>query len=182
MNNLESHSKRINKNFAFSYGISSLHAWIRCFECLLHIAYRLNLKVWRVEKENKEEFKRRKKELQDKFRTLMGLLIDIPKSGGSGTSNDGNTARRFFANPALSASITGLDEGLIRRFAVILNTLACGYKVNADLFDAYAFDTAKLYVKLYSWYKMPPSVHKILIHGGRILKEAIVPIGMDTYC
>jgi hypothetical protein len=26
----------------------------------------------------------------------MGLLDDVPKPGGSGTMNDGNTARRFF--------------------------------------------------------------------------------------
>ncbi len=50
----------------------------------------------------------------------MGLMVDLVKPGGSGTSNDGNTARRFFKNPALSASITGIDEDLIRRFAGIL--------------------------------------------------------------
>ena len=31
-----------------------------------------------------------------KLKEKLGLVVDIPKSGGSGTSNDGNTARRFF--------------------------------------------------------------------------------------
>lgn len=53
----------------------------------------------------------------------MGLLIDVPKHG-SGTKSDGNTARRFFANPALTASITEIKEELIENFATILSVLA----------------------------------------------------------
>lgn len=30
------------------YGLSTLHMWIRFFECLLHISYRIDLKVWKV--------------------------------------------------------------------------------------------------------------------------------------
>jgi hypothetical protein len=32
-------------------------------------------------------------------------------------------------------------------------------------------------VSLYGWYSMPPTVHKILIHGADIIRAAIVPIG-----
>ncbi|XP_078051928.1 uncharacterized protein LOC144478082 isoform X2 [Augochlora pura] len=48
----------------------------------------------------------------EKFRSEMGLLLDIPKPG-FGTTNDGNTARRFFKNPRQTLSITGIDEDLI---------------------------------------------------------------------
>lgn len=34
-----------------------------------------------------------------------------------------------------------------------------------------------LYVKLYSWYVMPPTVHKVLIHGADIMKAVFVPVG-----
>lgn len=44
----------------------------------------------------------------------MGLLVDIPKSG-YGTTNDGNTVRRFFKNPHLTTTITDVDEPLIFR-------------------------------------------------------------------
>lgn len=37
MNNLESLAQREGNVEIFQYGISSLHAWIRCMECLLHI-------------------------------------------------------------------------------------------------------------------------------------------------
>ena len=32
----------------------------------------------------------RKKDIQKKFKSELGLLIDQPKFGGSGTTNDGN--------------------------------------------------------------------------------------------
>ena len=37
----------------YSFGLSSLHALIRSFECLLHIAYRLDFQRWKVRKNNK---------------------------------------------------------------------------------------------------------------------------------
>lgn len=36
--------KEENKRF----GLSTLSSWIRCFECLLHISYRLPFKTWQV--------------------------------------------------------------------------------------------------------------------------------------
>ena len=30
------------------YGLSALHAYIRCFECILHISYRLPIKMWQI--------------------------------------------------------------------------------------------------------------------------------------
>jgi len=37
--------------------------------------------------------------------------------------------------------------------------------------------TAQLYVELYDWYRMPPSVHKVLIHGALVIKYSLLPIG-----
>jgi len=51
-------------------------------------------------------------------------LIDVVKQG-KGTANDSNTARKFFADPKLSAAITGLDENLITRFGAIASDKAC---------------------------------------------------------
>ena len=41
----------------------------------------------------------------------------------------------------------------------------------------YCLNTAKLYIKLYPWYNMSPSVHKILIHGSKIINYFYLPIG-----
>lgn len=37
----------------FQLGLSIPHAWIRCFETLLHVSYRLKVKMWQVREENK---------------------------------------------------------------------------------------------------------------------------------
>jgi len=52
-----------------------------------------------------------------------------------------------------------------------------GQKIDADKFEKYALNTAELYISLYHWYFMPPTVHKMLIHGGEIIRRALVPIG-----
>jgi hypothetical protein len=107
----------------------------------------------------------------------MGLLVDKAKSGGSGTSNDGNTARRFLKNYRESARITGVNEDLVRRFYVILQSISSGFELDIEEFDKYTRDTAKLFVKAYPWFCMLASVHKVLVHGADIILGAILPIG-----
>lgn len=45
--------------------------------------------------------------------------------------------------------------------------MSSGFEIDINKFEVYAFETAKLYVKNYDWYKMPPAVHKVLIHGKK---------------
>ena len=104
------------------------------------------------------------------------LIVDVPKAN-FGNSNDGNTSRRFFNNAETSANITGIDKNLIDRFAIILEVISSGFKIDTSKFSIYCLDTAKLYVQLYPWYPMPPTVHKILIHGPTVIEHAILPIG-----
>lgn len=160
-----------------SLGISSLHAWIKTFECVLHLSYRLEIKKWQIRKTDKEKVDVRQKNIQEKFRRQMGLLVDVPKPG-SGTSNDGNTARRFFKTPELASEITGISELFIRRLNIILTTIACGYEVESTLFQEFCVKTARLYAEQYYWYYMPQSLHKILIHGGQLINKAVLPIGL----
>ncbi|KAJ8888569.1 hypothetical protein PR048_008060 [Dryococelus australis] len=94
------------------------------------------------------EFRRRKKEITDRFRSEMGLLVDAVRQGRA-TTNDGNTSRR-------------VNVRLIHRLSVILKALSCGYDIDTEAFRKYAFETARMYVKLYSWFYMPASVHKII--------------------
>ncbi|EFN76641.1 hypothetical protein EAI_08356, partial [Harpegnathos saltator] len=56
-----------------------------------------------------------KTKIQEEFRKHLGLIIDKPKPG-YGSTNDENTARRFFEDSSISAEITGVHEDLIKRF------------------------------------------------------------------
>lgn len=66
---------------------------------------------------------------------------------------------------------------LLQRFHVILECLASGYSIDAEAFDLYASETMELYLKLYSWYYMPVTVHKVLCHGKVVIDHCILPIG-----
>lgn len=155
------------------FGISTLHAWKRFFECCLHLSYTLKIKKWqaRTEEEKKitEECKR---VIQKGFSLQLGLIVDR-----YGSTNDGNTARRFFENSSISATITGVSEDLINRFYVILQAISSGFNIKCDKFREYALETARKFVELYPWYYMPTSVHKLLIHGPEIIASALLPIG-----
>ncbi|XP_034192452.2 uncharacterized protein LOC117609839 [Osmia lignaria lignaria] len=159
------------------FGLSTLHAWIRFFECCLHLSYKLDLQKWQSRnEEDKLQVERRKRNIQEGFRVKLGLIVDKPKPG-YGSTNDGNTARRFFENSSVSAPITGVDEDLIKRFHTILQTISCGYEINLPKFQQYTLNTARKFVHLYPWYYMPTSVHKLLMHGTEIIDSSILPIG-----
>lgn len=163
---------------ALSFGLSVLHARIRFLESILHLSYKLPVQKWQLRSENdKAIVKQRKAEIQEKFRHETGLIVDVPKSG-FGNTNDGNTSRRFFANPELAAQITGVDYNLIYRLKVILEVISSGHKVDFNKFAEYGIQTARLYVEMYPWHPMTPTLHKILVHGATVIQHALLPIGL----
>ena len=162
----------------YKFGLCPLHKWIRCFEMMLHIAYRLPFQKWRIQSdEDRSVMAERKKKIQELFRSQLGLKVDQPKPG-YGTSNDGNTARRAFNDETKFSKICGLDENLIHRFHIILIALSSGLPIDPKKFGPYCLDTAKLCIELYPWFKMPVSVHVLLIHGAQIISSSVLPIGM----
>lgn len=177
MNNLNNVQLRQPQEHLYEYGLSTLHAWIRCFECIIHIAYRIPIQNWQIRGEHKEIAQQTKRKIQLELKEKMGILVDIPTKG-SGNTNTGNTARIFFQHPILASTVTGVKVELIKRFGIILRTMACGYAVNIEAFRIYAWNTAELFVSEYPWFYMPPSVHKILIHGADIIEKVSLPIGM----
>ena len=108
----------------------------------------------------------------------MHLHVDQPRSGGKGSSNDGNTARRAFRDEESFAAVTGVDKELIHQMHVILQTMSSGYAIDIAAFAAYCAATANRYVELYPWYPMPAAVHKILIHGAEVADSLVLPVGM----
>lgn len=170
-------NREVSEN-RFEFGLSPLHSWIRFFEYFIHLSYRLDIKKWQVRsKEEKELLSTKKMYIQAQFREKMGLVIDKPRSGGSGTSNDGNTARKFFKNSTVSAQITNINKNLIDRCCTILSCLSSGYNINKTKFKEFALQTARQLVHEYPWYNLPASVHKVLIHGSEVIDHALLSIG-----
>lgn len=176
INNLQ-HIKelKINEEY-YKFGLSTLHCWIRFMECLLHISYNLDFKESCARGDNKILQQNRKKQIQDDLKLQLSITVDVVKQG-YGTTNDGNTARRFFSNPAIVSNILGLNQPLIERFGNILHVMASGFAVDLEKFELYTKETAELFINLYGWYKIPPSVHKVLLHGSDIMRKLVLPIG-----
>lgn len=182
----------------YKFGMSPLHAYMRSMELLLKISFRyifynyyakqfdkfsnfdfrlvMEKPTWRVSKQN-TKVKERETEILTQLKEELGLRINEPRPGG-GNSNDGNTSRKFFQNWELVARITGLDDNLLQRFYTILCVINSKRAANIEAFQKYADETHKLYVQLYKWYPLSPTVHKILVHGATIMKHLILPIGM----
>lgn len=178
MNNIENVAQRSMNEEAFSFGISPLHARIRFYECLLHVAYRLDLKKLQVRGDkSKALVTSRKRSIQDQFRSQLGLLVDFSKQD-EGNTNDGNSARKFFNNATVPVSITGIKEDIINRFGIILEVIASNRKIKVDCFQQYCMKTAKLFIENYRWFPMPVVVHKMLIHGGQIIKNSQLSVGL----
>jgi len=171
MNNLEICLKKEVNEERFEFGLSPLHAYIRSFEYFIHLSYRLDEKIWQVRsQEAKDKISLRKQFIQNEFRAKMGLIVDKPKTGGSG-KNDGNTTRN------ISADITGIDKDLIIRASTVLQALSSGYMINPAKFGEYAFENAKQLINKYPWFYLPPSVHKVLLHAPDIIKRSLLSIG-----
>lgn len=180
MNDLPSLFNRPKDTAQYDFGVSSLHSYIRCLEMFLNISYRLKICKWRIYKKDSNDleiFEITKSTVQTQLREKTGLLVDVVKQG-FGTSNDGNTATRFFEQYTLVATVTGLNEELLKRFNIILQTVSSGFDINVERFSTYTRETAELYVSLYNWYPMPASVHKLLIHAHEIIDSCSLAIGM----
>lgn len=151
-------------------------------ETILHISYLTKIyssndtKRHRLTAKEQITKAEEKERIHHEFKNKLQIRVDEVKTG-FGTTNDGNTARRFFSDPELTASITGVDKDLITRFSIILQVLASGHKINCEKFEKYGKDTAALYVKKYPWHYMPTSVHKVLWHGSEVIRSFLVPIG-----
>ena len=104
--------------------MSNLHCWIKCFEFILHLGYKMENQKFqaRTEKE-KLSVNLRKNLIKSKFREKLSLIVDQPKVG-FGNSNDGNTSRRAFENSEIFSEITGVDIEVIKRMHIVLVTIS----------------------------------------------------------
>lgn len=121
MNDIEKISLKPVDESLYELGLSPLHAKIRCMEFILHLGYNMSFEKWRASAKsgNANEKKSNKQRIQDELWKQMKLRVDIVKQG-SGTTNDGNTARRFFQDPKTVASITLVEESIIKRFEYLI--------------------------------------------------------------
>uniref|UniRef100_A0A1B0FUZ5 Uncharacterized protein n=1 Tax=Lutzomyia longipalpis TaxID=7200 RepID=A0A1B0FUZ5_LUTLO len=122
-----------------------------------------------------EEAKRR---IQRELQETLGIRVNKPKPGGSGNSNDGNVARRFFEKHEAVARILRFNSILLKKCYFLLTALCSGFPVDPVALKSYCDNIFDLYNEEYGWHKMPVTSHKILIHGPIVAQQFLLPIGM----
>ena len=109
----------------------------------------------------------------------MGLLVDVVRPT-SGTTNDGNTARTALSdgNRGNFAKILNIDQWLLDGLFVILTVLSSNLPIDPEKFALFCKELAYKYVAQYGWHPMTVTLHKILVHGSKIIEKSNLPIGM----
>nr|CAI5861480.1 unnamed protein product [Callosobruchus analis] len=122
------------------------------FETLLHISHNLPFKLWQVRgEENKAELLLRKREVQKTLRSKWGYLY-------------------IYQNLDMVEQTMETPLGVLR-------IIASGKKINIDKFDLLTKQTRDLYLQHYSWYYMPSTLHKLLVHGKDVISNFDLPTG-----
>ena len=165
-----------------SFGISPLHFGLRAFEALLHIAYKQDVKSFISRKEeDKTKINIRTQLVKDAFLTELGLKVDRPKEGGSGgNTNTGNLVRKAFKNAQTTARICGVSTILVSNLDTIWRTLTSGKSINPIQFEKFCQETLQQYMVDAAWYSLPPTLHRVLVHGKDIIKATPIAIGATS--
>ena len=107
------------------------------------------------------EFQANKARILAAFKARYGMNIYAPAPGGSGTTNDGNTARRALNDPDFFSQVTGVPVEIIRRANNIWICLKSGLPIDPKKFEKYGKDTAAMWRAKFEWFPLPPAVHKV---------------------
>ena len=155
--------------------LSVLHFGINSLCCFIHVGYNQDFCKWsawdkndKVCKAQKEAQQWRKQNIHDEFREKKGLAIDEIRD--CGTSMDGNTARRAFQDPEFLSKLCGVPTELVRGIYVIWIALSCEKKINPRKLGEFSKKIKSIWDEHCHWYKIPSTVHKILVHAEYILE------------
>jgi hypothetical protein len=101
---------------------------------LFQVLLGLELKNCKHE-ENKLSEKVKKKTMPELFKKGMALPVHSCKLGRSGTSNDGNTVRRFLNIVKNLLELLMSAKNLILRFCVVLQNISRKFELNVKEFN-----------------------------------------------
>jgi hypothetical protein len=70
----------------------------------------------------------------------------------------------------------------VKNLHTIWGTMASGYAIDGEKFGKLCADTNALYLndEKTNWYNIPPTIHKVLVHGKDIIEHCPLPIGLTN--
>lgn len=141
-------------------GPSFYHCRLNCVEWLIRVSGQLHIPGHPAQKDTKVKEKRKEitRQLEDHF----NLLINRPKIGGSGSSNNGNTARTLLADPKNFSAILGIDQKLVENLRMISSLALSSKYLDAEKVGQLYTQLEQQIWKQFPFLnkKIPPSMHK----------------------
>lgn len=170
-----------SKNFkldesTYIHGLAPMHTRMRCFIHLMNVSCKKNLDPSKSQArgQDKVDAKARKKIIQDRFREKMNICVEEPRQGG-GTSTTGKIAQIALENSDLTAEILELDYNLVNNIGALTGALSSSYMINVKEFDDLCKSTSLLYNELHPNIPKNTTLHRLLDHGGDIVKGYELP-------
>jgi hypothetical protein len=168
----------IAKNFPI------LHSRLRALSFFEQFAYRFNANVpimgrgKRLTTYQKEKVEAAKKDFISQAKNDIKIILDSPRAEG-GSSDDGNTAKRFFS-PENREAVVGLFKGtvhekaiiqkLIQNFSIILRLISSKRLVDVDAFEDFCNKTYICLCEEFPWVSVSTSVHRLLGHSAERIR------------
>ena len=88
--------------------------------------------------------------------------------------------RKAFKNAQITARICGVSTILVSNLDIIWRTLSSGKSINPIQFDKFCKETLQQYMVDAGWYSIPPTLHRVLVHGKDIIQATPIAIGTTS--
>ena len=112
--------------------------------------------------------------------TELGLIVDQRREGGFGNTNTGNVARKALENPVTTAQICGVSPVLVSNLDTIRRLLSSDFTIDCQAFESFCQKTLDIYMSDAGWYQIPPTLHRVLVHGRAIIEATPLRIGLTS--
>lgn len=101
------------------------------------------------------------REMANQLEDVFKMNINRPKIGGSGSSNNGNMARRLLDDPDNFSRILGINKELVEKLRLISCLALSSSKLDARKVEDLYNEVVKLVTDEFKFVKrLPPSLHK----------------------
>lgn len=140
-------------------GPAYFHCRLNMVEWLIRVASQLHVPGHPPQGSTMAKTKAR--EIADRLEDYFKMQINRAKTGGSGSSNNGNMARRLLADPENFASILGISRELVENARLISCLALSSRTLDADKVQRLYAEFEQQIQKQFPFIrKLPPSVHK----------------------
>ena len=172
-----------------NWGLSSMHMYPRCFECLWNSAVdeqvqreactrdgkpcSLHPHLCPPSKGNRASMcKARdsvKENFQEKFKKELGLRCFYPEPQKGGNSNTGPLAKNVFKNSKVSSTILGVPEELLKLLWDLLKSINSSHMQDVSIFKEKSVQLFNMWIQVFRR-PMTANLHTLIAHGADYIR------------